>query len=80
LKRGLGICWVAREVYGAADIRWRIFQSWLLTSAPRWLLQLYTGYGEGFAAWLRAHAWAKPMVRRLMDCVVQPRLRRILYA
>ncbi|MFM9059747.1 MAG: hypothetical protein ACKOSQ_11605, partial [Planctomycetaceae bacterium] len=66
-------CWVAREVYGAADPRWLVFRSWLLADAPAWLRDAYIAHGETFAAWLHDRPAAKAAVRSLMDRVVTGR-------
>ncbi len=66
-----GICWVAREVYGADDPRWLLFRAWLLTEAPDWLREAYIEHGEEFAAWLHDKPLAKAAVKALMDRVVE---------
>jgi hypothetical protein len=67
---GVGICWVAREVYGPNDPRWLVFRDWLTTAAPAWLHDLYAKHGESFAAWIRDKPVVKSMLRMLMDRVV----------
>ena len=62
-----GVCWVAREVYGVHDARWKAFRSWLTWQAPAWLQDLYLAHGEAFAAWLDDHPAAKSLVRLVMD-------------
>lgn len=59
-------CWVAREAFGADNPEWMVFRSWLLRRAPAGLLRWYIGNGRQVAAWLREHAWAKPIVRSAM--------------
>jgi hypothetical protein len=56
------ICWVAREVYGTEDNRWKIFRAWLLTEAPEWLYKLYSEHGEGFAEYISD----KPLLKRIV--------------
>lgn len=63
-------CWVARSAYGAANPRWLDFRAWLLGRAPGWLRKCYLKHGERWAAWLDAHAWAKPAVRALMNTIL----------
>lgn len=63
-------CWVAQEVYGLADPRWRIFRRWLMGPAPGWLRAIYTGYGRGFAKWIADKPRVKRVVRYFMDKVV----------
>ncbi len=64
---GMGMCWVAREVYGHSNPKWLVFRHWLQTQAPRWLHALYGAHGEAFAAWLHDKPAAKSAVRMLMD-------------
>lgn len=71
-----GLCWVAREVYGADSPRWPVFRDWLLADAPAWLRSLYAAQGESCARWLHPRPVTKLAVRLLMDAVVgtaQPR-------
>lgn len=65
-----GACWVARAVYGAESPNWMAFRWWLRTAAPGWFRRLYLARGEGFAAWLEAHKWAKVPVRRAMEWIL----------
>lgn len=67
---GMGICWVAREVYGIHDPRWLLFRHWLRTDAPRWLHDLYRVHGESFAAWIHDKPAVKAAVRMLMDAAI----------
>jgi hypothetical protein len=67
---GMGMCWVAREVYGPANPRWLIFRGWLLSEAPTWLVDLYAAHGEDFAAWIHDKPALKAMLRLLMDCAI----------
>lgn len=64
---GLGLCWVAREVYGEEDGRWVQFRAWLLNDAPKWLLNLYAKHGEWFAGVVRKAPVLKRALRPLMD-------------
>jgi hypothetical protein len=73
----LAICWVAREVYGTEDNRWKIFRAWLLTEAPEWLYKLYSEHGEGFAEYISDKPLLKRIVKSAMDLVVEPRLKLI---
>jgi hypothetical protein len=73
-----GVCWVAREVYGVHDARWKMFRSWLTWQAPAWLQDLYLAHGEAFAAWLHDHPAAKSLVRMVMDRVLAPGRERAL--
>lgn len=69
---GIGVCWVAREVYGPFDPRWLQFRGWLLTSAPPWLLDLYVNHGESFAKWLHDKPGLKAVLRVAMNQVIDP--------
>lgn len=62
-----GVCWVAREVYGVHDARWREFRAWLAWRAPAWLQDLYLSHGEAFAEAIHDRPAAKAAVRLLMD-------------
>lgn len=73
----LAICWVAREVYGTEDNRWRIFRAWLLSEAPEWLYNLYCEHGEEFAIYISDKPVLKRIVKAAMDLVVEPRLKLI---
>jgi len=65
-----GLCWVAREVYGETNPKWKAFRLYLITKAPAALLRGYLRKGEAFADWLRAHPERKADVRAWMDeCV-----------
>jgi hypothetical protein len=71
------ICWVAREVYGTEDNRWKIFRAWLLAEAPEWLYNLYSEHGEEFAEYISDKPILKRIVKAAMDLVVEPRLKLI---
>lgn len=73
----MALCWVAREVYGTEDNRWKIFRAWLLTEAPEWLYNLYSEHGEGFAEYISDKPILKRIVKAAMDLVVEPRLKLI---
>lgn len=62
-----GMCWVAREVYGAENPKWLLFRAWMLTEAPTWLRELYAAHGESFAAWIHDKPLVKAAVKALMD-------------
>ncbi len=65
------VCWVAREVYGAADGRWRTFRVWLLLTAPTWLRRAYVRHGEAFAEMIQGRAAVKALLRHAMDTVAR---------
>ncbi len=65
-----GFCWVAREVYGEDDYRWRVFRHWLMAKSPLWLFCLYLACGERFAAYIHDKPRIKRILRSWMDRVV----------
>ena len=60
-------CWVAREVYGEDNPKWRVFREWLTLCAPKWFYNLYVKHGERFAAWLKGKHVLKGIIRHWMD-------------
>lgn len=60
-------CWVAREVYGINNPKWRRFRTWLLTRAPKWFHDAYIKYGENFAEFISDKPRTKSLIRRWMD-------------
>lgn len=64
---GALFCWLAREVYGEANPRWKQFRRWLLDEAPRELFDWYRTHGQRAAAKLKRHPELKPAVREWMD-------------
>lgn len=60
-------CWVAREVYGEDNPKWRVFREWLTFCAPKWFYKLYIKHGERFAAWLKGKHVLKGLIRHWMD-------------
>ena len=67
-------CWVARAAFGAADIRWMIFRTWLMDDAPAWFRQLYLRYGAVVGAWLIDRPRARGLVRTAMMPAVRRKL------
>jgi len=68
--QGLGSavgCWVAREVYGADNIRWMLFREWMLNDSPAWFCKLYIKHGEKFALWVADKPRIKNLIRKFMD-------------
>ena len=61
------LCWVAREVYGPEDDRWKQFRVWLVGAAPDWLFNAYCKHGEAFAGIVRKAPFLKRVLRPLMD-------------
>jgi hypothetical protein len=63
----IGLCWVAREVYGEENPKWLQFREWMTTKAPKWFLELYIAQGEAFAKKLRGQDKLKARIRAWMD-------------
>ena len=70
-----GFCWVAREVYGSNNIKWLIFREWILTSAPKWLRNIYKKYGESFAQFIKNKPYIKNILKYTMDKIIARYLR-----
>lgn len=68
-------CWVAREVYGESDIKWRLFRSWLLNQAPEWFLALYTNHGQSVAKFLKNKTILKNAIKICMDYIISNKLK-----
>lgn len=60
-------CWVAREVYGEENPKWRRFRTWVATRAPKWFQKLYNKFGPGFSKWISNKPRIKALIRRWMD-------------
>jgi hypothetical protein len=70
-----GICWVAREVYGESNIKWRLFRSWLLHQAPEWFLALYTNHGQSVAKFLKNKTVLKNTIKIWMNYILSNKLK-----
>ncbi len=66
-------CWVAREVYGVDDPRWKQFRVWVVYRSPNWFYRLYNRHGEKAAAFVRKVPCLKPLIRGLMNLVISRR-------
>lgn len=64
-------CWVAREVYGADNLKWEIFRNYVWTLAPAWFRELYLTYGEGFAEFIHNKPILKRIIRFFMDKTIR---------
>ncbi|HUD75912.1 MAG TPA: hypothetical protein VMQ76_12645 [Terracidiphilus sp.] len=69
---GSSMCWVAREVLGEDNPEWKAFRSWLITSAPEWLFNLYGAHGKRFSEWLHESACG-PFVK----AILRPWMKRV---
>ena len=63
----LGMCWVAREVYGHDNPAWEMFRDWMLFDAPVWFRELYIEFGERFAKFIQNKPLLKRIIRKWMD-------------
>ena len=63
----LGFCWVAREVYGVHNVKWKLFRSWMLNNAPKWFRNIYLKHGEKFAKFISNKPFLKNIIRKWMD-------------
>lgn len=63
----IGLCWVAREVYGVDNPRWIEFRHWVIHKSPNWLFKLYLNYGEKFAHFISNKPFIKKLIRKWMD-------------
>jgi hypothetical protein len=63
----MAACWVAREVYGPTNPKWRKFKAWMLAESPACFARLYLKYGERFAEWIKDKPMLKAMIRVWMD-------------
>lgn len=64
-------CWVAREVYGENNPKWKLFREWLSTKAPVWLFKVYVKHGEAFATFIKDKPAIKWFIRKLMDLAIK---------
>ena len=67
----IGLCWVAREVYGIDNPDWRKFREWLLNDSPVWFQKLYNKYGERFAKFISNKPRIKAIIRKWMDTKIK---------
>lgn len=65
------MCWVAREVYGEHDPKWKQFRAWVLEDAPTWFVNLYVKYGERFAAFISNKPILKSIIRKWMNTKIK---------
>jgi hypothetical protein len=67
LGAAIGLCWVAREVYGIENPQWLEFREWMLNDAPSWLRNLYLKYGERTAKFISNKPRVKSIIRKWMN-------------
>lgn len=63
----MAMCWVAREVYGVDNPRWKEFRAWMLTKAPAWFRRMYLQKGAAFAEHIKDKPELKLEIRTWMD-------------
>lgn len=61
------MCWVAREVYGLHNPKWKVFRNWLRKESPNWLFNTYLKYGESFASYIANKPKVKFIINKLMN-------------
>ncbi len=61
------MCWVAREVYGESNPKWKQFRSWMLNKAPAWFRELYIRNGEQVAESIKDKPEIKARIKVFMD-------------
>ena len=67
----LGLCWVAREVYGTQDNRWTIFRDWVVHKSPQWFKMWYLENGEQFAEFIKGKKLIKGVLKFFMDIIIR---------
>lgn len=63
----VGLCWIAREIYGEDNPKWKQFRTWLIRKAPYWLFDWYHNNGEEFARYIHNKPLLKFIIRKWMD-------------
>ena len=66
----IGLCWVAREIYGTSDSRWLDFRDWLVFKSPRWFRMLYLKHGKIFAKFIKDKPLVKNIIRGIINKTV----------
>lgn len=66
----LGVCWIAREVFGEDNPMWLQFREYLETKAPKWFYDFYMKNGEAIAEEIKDKPEVKSKVRDLMELVL----------
>jgi len=60
-------CWIAREVYGESNPKWKQFRSWMLNKAPDWFRSWYLINGESVAEHIKDKPELKARIKIFMD-------------
>jgi len=69
-------CWVAREVYGANNVEWFVFRTWLKYDAPKWVDNFYTKHGEKYAEFISNKPIMKKLTKACMDYIINKKKRK----
>jgi hypothetical protein len=72
----MGICWVAREVYGKSNPEWFFFRAWLEYDAPKWFKFLYKKYGQTYARVIAKVPPLKWATKKFMDMIIDSKRRK----
>ncbi len=64
-------CWVAREVYGEQNFKWRVFRHWMYWDAPKWLRNTYAKHGANIAEFIKDKPRVKKLLKFLMDKTIR---------
>ncbi len=67
----IGLCWVAREVYGPTNPQWLEFREWMLNDAPSWFRNLYVNYGERISKFISNKPRVKSIIRKWMNTKIK---------
>jgi predicted phosphoadenosine phosphosulfate sulfurtransferase len=67
----IGLCWVAREVYGPTNPKWKQFREWMLNDSPSWFRKLYIKHGEKFAKFISDKPRIKAIIRKWMNTKIK---------
>jgi len=60
-------CWVAREVYGESNPKWKQFRHWMLNKSPDWFREWYLINGESVAEHIKDKPELKAQIKIFMD-------------
>lgn len=71
LMNMVGLCWVAREVYGVDNPKWLQFRKWLITKAPISFFGWYATKGERFAKYISTRPLHKFFVRSIFNAILK---------
>ena len=63
-------CWIAREVYGEASPKWRLFRVFVRSISPKWFKHWYLTNGPAIAESIRTKPTVKSSLRISMDNIL----------